>query len=566
MSEHISPDPSHKESVLRIDKLGAKSPFVEFKYTAKDKGPTAAIDYMRGMPQWSFNMFVNTDFQVEIPYRGYATTDKALRELDELTLDTVQTEPFNLLYRHMYMLQHMGSPGVVAKFVPTIMERVGTETNAFAEAVYPNDAKKREITKEYVYLASIGCLEVYEEDPSIRLPQKYVRQLYHDSVKEHPLSWRYALVFDKRNKMYGDSIDIEGHFKILLTERLLDPEKTQSDESKILLESSSADPEFQTNLLTYSLLQTNSNEQIISIIQQMAPVMGVEKIRKTLREYVEDNPSFREKFDLVFDYLGFDPTKAQVSLARDIYEKIDFSEYEPNKEMQEFEIEFLKKELSGCSQVLDVACGMGRHLEALDGQKGLHVVGIDIVKKHIDHIKGKNPQSDVRVASWFSMPFPDRTFDAAYCLGRSFTHNTTIPDAVMCLGEMGRVIKDDGFVILDLPDPNVGEYKDKIEKTKKIVEEKGLKSILTGTIIDSPDMQHYFDRYAPTAEAFEAITELAGFRVEKLTTASYRGVSGDTNINEYWKLTKETKPNRLYNHWSGSISDKRPNLIRKIKE
>ncbi len=564
MSENISPDPS-KEHIFQADNLQAKSHLVEFKYTTKDQGPTATIDYMRGMPQWSFPMFVDTDYQVQIPYRGYRTTDEAVHELDELTLDTVQTEPFNLLYRHMYMLQHVGSPRIVAKFAPTIIERVNIETDAFAEAVYPDEPKNQEITKEYIYLASMGCLEVCEEDPSVRLSQNIVKQLYHDSLDKHPLSWRYALVFDKRNRMYGESIDVEGHFKELLTAHLLDPEKAKSDEIKALLESSSVDPKFQSNLLTYTLLQAHANEQVISIIEQMAPVMGIEKIRKALRKYVEDNPSFRAKFDMVFDYLGFDPAKAQVNLVRDIYAKIDFSEYKPNEEIQEFETEFLKKELAGCSQVLDVACGAGRHLEALDAEKGLHVVGIDIVQKHIDHIKAKNPKRDVQVGSWFAMPFPDKTFDAAYCLGRSFTHNTTIPDAVMSLEEMGRVIKDDGFIIIDLPDPSAGDYKDNIERTKEIAKAKGLKGILPGMITDSPDLQHYFDRYAPDAKAFEAIAELAGFHAEKLTEVSYRGPSRNTNVNMYWKLTKELKPARMYDHWSGSISDKRAHLIRRIK-
>ena len=84
-------------------------------------------------------------------------------------------------------------------------------------------------------------------------------------------------------------------------------------------------------------------------------------------------------------------------------------------------------------------------------------------------------------------------------------------------------------------------------------------------ITDSPDLQHYFDRYAPDAKAFEAIAELAGFHAEKLTEVSYRGPSRNTNVNMYWKLTKELKPARMYDHWSGSISDKRAHLIRRIK-
>ncbi len=563
MSEHVLPDYSHKESIWHGDKLG-KNPFVEFRYSAKNKGPMPPMNYMRGQPDWILKMFEDTQYKVEIPYRGYDTINKALREIDTLTPDTVQTEPFNLLYRHMYMLQHVGSPTVVAQFAPIIIERVSAEVNEFVKSAYPHDPKKQKGAKEDVYMATMACLETCEEDPSIRMPKSIVKQLYQDAIEQNPMSWRYALTFDRRNMMYGESIDIAGRLREVLTIQLLDLKK-QSNENEIL-ESTSVDPEFQANLLTYSLLQASTNKQVISIIQQIAPVMGVENIRKILRKYVEDNSSFREKFDIVFGYLGFDPTTAQVNLARDIYEKIDFSTYKPNRDVQNFEIETLKKELPEGSQVLDVACGTGRHIEALDNQGRFHVVGIDIVQKHIDYIKAKNPQQDVEVGSWFAMPFPDKTFDAAYCLGRSFTHNTTIPDAVMCLQEMGRVIKDDGFIILDLPDPNVGDYKNYIAKTKEIAEAKKLKGVLPGMIIDSPDLQHYFDRYAPDAKAFNAIAELAGFRAEKLTELSYRGVNGNNNVNTYWKLTKEKRSARMYDHFSGSIFDKRPYLLNQIKE
>lgn len=564
MNEHVLQDSSHKDPILHAGKLRKKNPFVEFKYSAKNKEPMPPINLMRGRPDWTFKMFEDTQYKVEIPYRGYATTDKALREIDALTPDIVRTEPFNLFYRHMYMLQHVGSPTLVAQFVPTIIERVSAETNEFVESACPHDPKKRKRAKEDVYIAAMACLETCEEDKSIRMPKSVVKQLYQDAIEQNSISWRYALTFDKRNMMYGESIDIAGRFREILTAQLLVSSKAQN-EKNALLESTSVDPEFQANLLIYSLLQTHTNEQIPSIIQQIAPVMGVENIRKTIREYVEDNPSFREKFDMVFDYLGFDPTTAHVNLARDIYEKIDFSAYKPNREMQNFETEFLKKELAGNSQVLDVPCGTGRHIEALDDQGGLHVAGIDIVQRHINHIKAKNPKLNAQVGSWFTMPFPDRAFDAAYCLGRSFTHNTTIPDAVMCLQEMGRVIKDEGFIILDLPDPSVGDYKNDIAKTKKIAKAKGLKGVLPGMLTDSPDLQHYFDRYAPDTEAFDAIAKLAGLHAEKLMEVSYRSVSGINNINTYWKLTKDQRPIRMYDHFSGSFFDTRSYLLDRIK-
>ena len=285
------------------------------------------------------------------------------------------------------------------------------------------------------------------------------------------------------------------------------------------------------------MAHSDSSQQVSKVIDDIAPRLGIEQIRKTLREYAESNESFLPKLKQTYAYVGIDSANdIALSLKNDVYNKLDFSLYNPNEQLQKFEEQLLEDEFKD-KKVLDVACGTGRHVLA-NSSAGVSVSGIDIVPKHVEYIKNKNPDTDVQIASWFDMPFPDNSYEGIYCLGMSFTHNTTIPDAVACLREMRRVLNDDGIVILDLPDPAKGEYKDLIDQVSRVRISKGLK-VLKGIINDSPDQEHYFDRFLPDDKQFILIAELAGFKAEKFAEKPYKGVSERENVNTYWKLTKQ---------------------------
>lgn len=531
--------------------------FSEFYYSAKRRVPTAEFNQLNGRYEYDFTNFGGTPFQVVIPFRGFATIEKAQQELDTLTVDELQAEGMHKFYRHIYMLQHIGDPKFVAKFIPTILYRTKNETGKFLKAAYSDDKWLRKLYKKEFYFTTMACVEKCEEDPGIEFSQNIVRELFDEAKHGDPLYWRYALSFDIRNKKNGTSIDVENQFRELLTVSLLDPKKAGRKYLDTLIEATSSNQEFQENVLIYALLKAKSKKQILSIVDLFAPELGIERIRKHIREYTSDNPAFKPKFDAIFEYMGFDSQNPEIDMVSSLYEKIDFSNYKPNSELLGFEIDLLGSELKGKEKVLDVACGTGRHMEQLDNQNGTHIIGVDIVKKHIDGIKSKNPDADARLASWFDLPLPDESIDAAYCLGRSFAHNTTIPDAVTCLAEIRRVLKDDGCIILDLPDPDVGEYKEDIETTLKIAKERHLKGYLPGMIIDSPDKEHYIDRYIPHPYYFEAIARIAGFRAEKIAEKKYKGVTGIENNNIYWRLKKDDYEQRLYDNASGRFGTKK---------
>jgi ubiquinone/menaquinone biosynthesis C-methylase UbiE len=502
----------------------------------------------------SFTEFARTPYEIQIPTRRNYLTDEKKAMLDEINPEVLKTESFQDFFRHVDMLIAFSDISIdpegktVISVYPTrpviqasigiIIERARSEGKEFSEKVesYYHQGEA-EYLEDDINLRVMACLEEAAKDSDFRLSPQLIETIYEDGLSRSPGFINHAIFYDERNKVHGESIGLMGRFKRDASEKLL----VTSGENKEIFDPRFPNNQILSEVLVYALLQADSQTQIATVLEKITPTLGVERIRKNLRDYVKDNPSFQDKFEAVFNYLGFDPKEPQVDLVRDIYEQIDFSEYSPNQEIQNREIEILKRELKGKKKILDIACGTGRHLKALSTDSSHQLSGIDIVPKHIDEIKQKIPDTDVRVGSWFDMPFEDKSFDAAYCLGRSFTHNTTLPDAVQSLREMRRIIKDDGFIIMDLPDPNVGDYKEMIERVRKLASEKNIDLDLPGLITDSPDFEHFFDRYAPDDKAFDAIAYLAGLKATKIDSIDYHGNSGKTNTNNYWRLEKFTQ-------------------------
>ena len=67
-------------------------------------------------------------------------------------------------------------------------------------------------------------------------------------------------------------------------------------------------------------------------------------------------------------------------------------------------------------KLLDVACGLGRLLEA--GTKyGCSLTGVDISAVAVEQAQKSIPSADIRVANAESLPFEDASFDLISCLG-----------------------------------------------------------------------------------------------------------------------------------------------------
>ena len=102
-------------------------------------------------------------------------------------------------------------------------------------------------------------------------------------------------------------------------------------------------------------------------------------------------------------------------------------------------------------RVLDVACGMGRHLEVLIG-RGTPAVGVDRSPTLLDHapeaIRGFIVRGDMR-----NLPFADRMFLGLLSFFTSFGYFGTRDAHLDLLTEFARVALPGGRLVLDVANP-----------------------------------------------------------------------------------------------------------------
>ena len=113
------------------------------------------------------------------------------------------------------------------------------------------------------------------------------------------------------------------------------------------------------------------------------------------------------------------------------------------------EADYLRKNITKNSKVLEVGCGEGRSLrDILPVSKNL--TGVDSDKKAVKDAKNhfkNNPTVKILLADAIKLPFKDKEFDFVLCLTTFANFGTKKYKA---LGEMKRVLKDDGRVIISV--------------------------------------------------------------------------------------------------------------------
>jgi ubiquinone/menaquinone biosynthesis C-methylase UbiE len=94
--------------------------------------------------------------------------------------------------------------------------------------------------------------------------------------------------------------------------------------------------------------------------------------------------------------------------------------------------------------ILDVACGTGTLL-AMAGKKGLSCYGVDLSRGMLDRARKKAPGAELKVASFYSIPYDDGTFD--YVVETNALSGEFI-DERKAIQEMIRVCKRGGEIYL----------------------------------------------------------------------------------------------------------------------
>jgi ubiquinone/menaquinone biosynthesis C-methylase UbiE len=221
----------------------------------------------------------------------------------------------------------------------------------------------------------------------------------------------------------------------------------------------------------------------------------------------------------------------------ELYKKINFENYEVNQKATRDEADLFEEIIPDkTARILDDGMGTGRMLGELEARGYTNLVGIDQVKSHVDKAS-QNTQAELVQANWHELPFKDESFDAVYSLGRNFLHNVELHDQLTFLREARRVLTKGGTLVLDIPDVTKGSYKVEVEKFSKDMEEKGIVKYSKGTIYDTPDGEHCFNRFAPSHEQMLALIRLSGFKLREIKERAIPNGGGDVNM--YYVLEKD---------------------------
>jgi SAM-dependent methyltransferase len=162
----------------------------------------------------------------------------------------------------------------------------------------------------------------------------------------------------------------------------------------------------------------------------------------------------------------------------------------------------------GEGKVLDVGCGSGGHLKTLKDQ-GWEPHGIEISEVAAAHAR-ELVTGNIHTGTLESAPFPPQSFDLIL-MSHSLEH---LPSPVSALRLVHRLLKDDGLLVVTVPNVDSLEFK------------------LFGRWwfpLDPPRHFYHFDRHS-----LSGIFAQAGFRLQRVRT-SIRAIFLMASLDRLWK-------------------------------
>ena len=116
----------------------------------------------------------------------------------------------------------------------------------------------------------------------------------------------------------------------------------------------------------------------------------------------------------------------------------------------DFAIDYLK--LQGNEKVLDLCCGIGRHVNEF-ALRGFNITGLDFCQKYLDFAKKQAQEKDLNpelvCGDMLNLPFEENSFDAATCFLTSFGYFSE-EENLTALKELAKVLKPGAFFLLEI--------------------------------------------------------------------------------------------------------------------
>jgi SAM-dependent methyltransferase len=145
--------------------------------------------------------------------------------------------------------------------------------------------------------------------------------------------------------------------------------------------------------------------------------------------------------------------------------------------------------------VLDIGCGVGRHLLYLGG-RGFRMAGVDISPSGVQASQQVCAEQgilvDARVSDMNALPWEDNTFDGAFAI--STIHHHRRAGIVESLREARRVLKPGGLLLVDFPSTDTLQY----QRARRQVNEGVLVEVEPNTFVsERTDLPEHDDEFLP---------------------------------------------------------------------
>jgi ubiquinone/menaquinone biosynthesis C-methylase UbiE len=135
---------------------------------------------------------------------------------------------------------------------------------------------------------------------------------------------------------------------------------------------------------------------------------------------------------------------------------LEFYRKDPGREILRQESDYLRKHLSGCSNILDVGCGPGVFEKEL---RGLSITGIDPSPAMIS-VARRTAKNRFVIGEAEDLPFKESSFDGAFFVASL----AFIPDYRKALDEAARVLERGGRLVVLLLNPKSDYFKAMLQR------------------------------------------------------------------------------------------------------
>jgi len=143
-----------------------------------------------------------------------------------------------------------------------------------------------------------------------------------------------------------------------------------------------------------------------------------------------------------------------------------------NEKRDKGSLNFISYFLNKKDKILDLACGYGR-ITFLIAKKGFNIGGVDIspelIKSAREEARRENLDIIFKIGDFKDLPYSDESFDKIICLWSSFNHLLSENEQIKSLNEMYRILKNEGKIIIEMPNGESKWAKEQIKKHGRIV-------------------------------------------------------------------------------------------------